>query len=164
MGARPRAEDFEDQARAVNDLRVPAPFQVALLYRTQHAIEDNQTDPVIADKSSEVFEGPTSEEAAWLRAGDPGDLGTDHIEANRPRETDRFLQSGLDGATRDLCRLLARRRFQRGMHYKRSTGRGAVRARRCVCAAQDSAISLLGSNSWIGCPGITVEIACLYTS
>jgi len=96
MGTRPRAKNFEDQAGPVNDLRLPAPFQITLLHRAQDAIDDNQIDAVITNQFAEAFEGPAPEEAAWLRAGDPRDLGTDHIEADRPREADRFLQPSLD--------------------------------------------------------------------
>src|SRR5215469_12739882 len=50
------------------------------------------------------------------------------------------------------------------MNDEHPDGRGPVRHRRVVGPTQDSTISLFGSNSWIGCPGINVEIACLYTS
>jgi hypothetical protein len=48
------------------------------------------------------------------------------------------------------------------VHHQRAAGCGAVRWRQFACfAAQSSSLSLPGSNSWIGCAGITVEIACL---
>src|SRR5215469_15702381 len=50
------------------------------------------------------------------------------------------------------------------MNDEHPDGRGPGRHRRVVGPTQDSTISLFGSNSWIGCAGITVEIACLYTS
>ena len=164
MGTRPRAKNFEDQTGAVNNLRLPAPFQIALLHWAQYAIKDNHADRVFADQFAEVFQGPAPKEIAWPRTSDSGDLGTDDVEADRSRETDRFLQPSLDQTARCRGRLLTGGRFQCRMHYECAACRGTVRAGSCVCAAQDSAISLLGSNSWIGCPGITVEIACLYTS
>src|SRR5215472_4435001 len=164
MSARPRAENLENQARAVDDLGLPAPFQVPLLHRGQCAVDDHQTDAVFADQPAEVFKGPAPEEAAWLRAGDPGDLGTHDIEVDGPRKTDRFLQPGFDRTAGELGRLPAERRFQRRMNDERAAGRCAV-GRRCgVRTRQDSTVSFPGSNSWIGWPGITVEIACLYTS
>ena len=164
MGMRPRAKNFKDQTGAVNNLRLPAPFEIALLHWAEHAIEDNYADRVFADQPAEVFEGPTPKEVTRPRTTDPRDLGTDDIEADCPRETNRFLQSSLDQTARCRCRLLTGGRFQCRMDDEGATRRGTVRAGSCIGAAQDSAISLLGSNSWIGCPGITVEIACLYTS
>ena len=96
MGACPRAKNFEDQTRAVDYLRLPTPFQITLLHRAQHAIDDDQTDAVVANRRAETVEGAACEEATWPRAGNPGDLSTDHIEPYRPRETDRFVQPSLD--------------------------------------------------------------------
>jgi len=117
------------------------------LHRAQRAIEDNHANRVIADQFAEVFQGPAPKEVARPRTRDPGDLGTDDVEADRTRETDRFLQSSLDQTARCRWRLSAGDRFQCRMHYECATGRGTVRAGSCVCAAQDSAISLPGSNS-----------------
>ena len=147
IGTRPRAKNFEDQTGAVDNLRLPAPFEIALLHWAQHAIEDNQADRVFADQLAQAFEGPAPKEAVRPGTSDPGDLGTDDIEADRPRETDRFLQSSLDRTACYRCRLVTGGRFQCGVDDERATGRGPVRAVRWVCAAQDSVISLLGSNS-----------------
>jgi hypothetical protein len=46
---RSRAKNFEDQTCPVNDLRLPTAFEVPLLYRAQHTVDDNQTDLVFAD-------------------------------------------------------------------------------------------------------------------
>ena len=161
MGARPRAENFEDQPGPVDNLRLPAPFEIALLYRAQRAVDDDDPDLFVVDQFTNVFERPASEQAARPRTRDARDLGADDIQADRPRKTDRFFQSSFDRTSRCFCRLSAERRLRRRMHDKRATGRGAVRDRFRLWAAQDSAFSLLGSNSWIGCPGITVDIACL---
>jgi hypothetical protein len=48
------------------------------------------------------------------------------------------------------------------MNDERAVGpQGAKGGGRGVGAAQSSSPSRLPSNSWIGCAGITVEIACL---
>ena len=161
IGARPRAKNFKDQTGAVNNLRLPAPFEIALLHWAQYAIKDNHADRVFADQFAEVFQGPAPKEIAWPRTSDSGDLGTNDVEADRSRQTDGFLQSSRDQTARHRCRLLTGGRFRRWMYDEGATGRGTVSADSGLYAAQDSAISLLGSNSWIGCPGITVEIACL---
>jgi hypothetical protein len=109
VGTCPRAEDFEDQTGAVNDLRLPTPFEITLLHRAQHAVDDNQTELVFADQLGEVFKGPAPEEATRPRSGDPGDLGTDYIEIDCPGETDRFLKPSLDRTARYFRWLLAGR-------------------------------------------------------
>jgi hypothetical protein len=109
MSARPCAKNLEDQARAVDDLGLPAPFQIPLLHRGQYAVNDNQTYAVFAYQPAQVLEGPAPEEAAWLGAGDSGDLGTHDIEMDGPCKTDHFLQPSLDGTAGDLGRLPAER-------------------------------------------------------
>ena len=47
------------------------------------------------------------------------------------------------------------------MNDKGATGRIAIKNSFRVFVIQGSLISLFGSKSWIGCAGITVEIACL---
>ena len=105
IGTRPRAKNFENQTGAVNNLGLPAPFEIALLHRAQYAIKDNHADCVFADQFPEVFQGPAPKKVAWPRTSESGDLGTDDVQADRSRETDRFLQSSLDQTAR-RCRLL----------------------------------------------------------
>ena len=100
MGARPRTKNFEDQTRAVNDLRLPAAFEVTLLHRAEHAVDDNQTDLVFTDQPAEVFEGPPAKKAIRARPSDSRDLGTDDVEVDGPRETDGFLKPSLNRAAR----------------------------------------------------------------
>ena len=161
MGARPRAENFEDQAGAVDDLGLPAPFEIALLHRAQRAVDDDEPDLVFADQPAQILDGPAAEQAAGARPRDPGDLGAHDVEVDGPRQTDRLLEPGLDRAAWRSRRLPAGAAISAPDGQRARAGRNAVRAIRRVCAAQGSAISLPASNSWIGCPGITVEIACL---
>ena len=98
MGTRSGTKNFENQTRSVNDLRLPATFEVTLLYRAEHAVDDNQTDLVFTDQPAEVFEGSSAEEAICARPRDPRDLGTYDVEVDGPRETDRFLKPSLNGA------------------------------------------------------------------
>src|SRR5207247_2884309 len=80
MGARPRAENFEDQTGPVDNLRLPVFFEVALLHRAQRAVDDDDADPIVADQAAQSVEGPAAEQAARPRPYDRRDLGADDIE------------------------------------------------------------------------------------
>jgi hypothetical protein len=56
MGAGPRAENFKDQARPVDDLGLPAPFEIALLHRAQRSVDDDERYVVFVDQLAEVFD------------------------------------------------------------------------------------------------------------
>jgi hypothetical protein len=163
MSARALAEYFEDQPRPVDDFGLPPPFEVALLDRAQCPIDDYEPDIVFADQLAEILERAAAEQAARTRVSDTRDLGADDIEADRLGKPYRLLQPSRDRAPRELDSPAARRRLRRWMQDKCSAGRGSVDCSG-FSVAQGSAISLFCSNSWIGCAGITVEIACLYTS
>src|ERR1700746_3245680 len=126
MGTGSRAENFEDQTRAVNDLRLPPAFEIALLHRAEHTIDHHQTYPLAADQSAETFEGPAPDEPPRLRASDPSNLGADDIESNCPCETDPFLKSRFGRTAPYLYRLPRPRRLQRRVQDKCTGGRGAV--------------------------------------
>ena len=55
MGAGPRAENLEDQARPVDDLGLPAPLEIALLHRAQRSINDDEPNVVFADQPAEFL-------------------------------------------------------------------------------------------------------------
>src|SRR5215472_13216472 len=132
MGTRPSTKNLQNKTRAIDDLRLPAAFEVTLLHRAEYAVDDNQTDLVFTDHPAEVFEGPPAEKAIRARPRDPGNLGANDVEVDGPRETDRFLKPSLDGAARCLRRSPSGRRFQRRVHHKCTTSRNAVRPRCCV--------------------------------
>ena len=44
MGTRTSAKDFKDQARPVDDFNTNPGFQIALLYRRQRVIDEQQAD------------------------------------------------------------------------------------------------------------------------
>src|SRR5277367_6034874 len=163
MGARPLAENLQDQARSVDDLGLPAPFEIALLHRAHRGVDDDEPDVVFTDQFAQVCDGAAAQKAARARARDIGNFGADYVETDRLGETDRFFQPSFDRAAGDFSRVPSRCRFRHRMYDESPTCRARVDDRWGICLVQDSAISL-GSKSWIGCPGITVEIACLYTS
>ena len=76
---------------------------------------------------------------------------------DRPRQPDRLVEPGINRSARpssagDRGRLRCR------MNDERAAGR---REGGQIAAVQSSSGSLPPSNSWIGCAGMTVEIACL---
>src|SRR6516164_8002774 len=140
MGARPFAEYFEDQPGAVDDLGLPASFEIALLHRAQCGIDNDETDVVFADQHTEFFDGATAQKTARTRPADTGDLGADHIQTDRLREADRFFQASLCRTSGNLYRASSGRPLRYRAHHERPTRRASVENRRGVRPAQDSAI------------------------
>src|SRR5215472_1129550 len=117
------------------------------------------------DQRGKIVERAAAEEAAWTGCGDAGDFRIDDFEVDRARQRDRLVEPRLDrssvGRTMGgLARSSPSRRLRRRVHDERPN-----RTAGTVCCVawtdQGSPNSLLPSNSWIGCAGITVEIACL---
>ena len=79
MSACPSTENFEDEARPIDDLRLPAPLEIALLHRAQGGIDNDDPDFVFFDELAEIIEGTGAEQATRLRARDAGDLCTNNI-------------------------------------------------------------------------------------
>ena len=92
MSARPSAEDLKDQTGPVDDLCLPAPLEVALLYRAQRSVDDDETDVGLADQPAEILDGATTQQAVRPRACKVGNLGSDNVEPNGPGKADCLLQ------------------------------------------------------------------------
>lgn len=163
MRARPLSEYLEDQPRPVDDFGLPPPFEVALLDGAQRPVNNDQLDIVFSDPLAEAVERAAAEKGARARVRNVRDLGADHVEANRLGQPNRLLQASLGGTAGKLNSVPPWRGLSHRMDDEGPTDRSPV-DRKEFRAVQGSAISLFCSNSWIGCAGITVEIACLYTS
>jgi hypothetical protein len=111
VSARPCAENFEDQTGPVDDLCLPVSFEGALLHRAQRAVDDDDADPIVADQPAESVERPAAEQAARPPPCDGRDLGANDIETDRPRQTNRLLQPGLDRAASQISRPPPGQRF-----------------------------------------------------
>src|SRR6266550_5227276 len=60
VGARPCAENFEDQTGPVDDLCLPVFFEGALLHRAQRAVDNDDADLIVADQGTESVECPAA--------------------------------------------------------------------------------------------------------
>jgi hypothetical protein len=54
--SRPRTEDFENEPRAIDDLRIPRLLEIALLYGCQRMIDDDQADIEVAYALAEFID------------------------------------------------------------------------------------------------------------
>jgi hypothetical protein len=90
--SRALAEDFQDEARAIEHLASPGLLQVALLHRGHGVIDDGESGPFIGDQLAELGNLAWAEErrgpGLWQRHR-PGDRD---IEIYRPRQAFRFRQ------------------------------------------------------------------------
>ena len=157
MGAGALTKDFENQAGAVDNLGLPAAFQIALLYRRERPVDDDKTNRVLGNQFPQFLDIAAAEQGARRRPRDAHDFGAHDLEIDGARQADGLVETSLERARRAIGQR-PRRGFRRGMDDE-----GAIGARGCrgVEAAQSSSPSRLPSKSWIGCAGITVEIACL---
>ena len=171
-GAGAGAEDFQDQAGAIEHLGVPRLLEIALLHRRERAIDYDQARLHALDKAGDLRDLAGADERRRPDRGDRHDAGLENIEIDRARETDRLVELG--GGRARACRHRrspARRpTAQLGLD---DDGAPDTRARwraQLVCARDPTgfsqALSPVGrssvpSNSWIGCPGMIVEMACL---
>jgi hypothetical protein len=162
MGAGTLAKDFEDQTGAVDDLGLPAFFEIALLHRRHGAIDDDEVDRVVLNALAEMFDGALAEQGRRAGSRDAGDFGASNIEMDCAREPNGLLKPRFE-RTHGVAIHLSGRGFRRGMHDEGAAARGAVWGKSSVGFVnnQSSSLSLPGSNNWIGVAGITVEIACL---
>jgi hypothetical protein len=115
MGAGPLAENLQDQAGTVDNLRLPAPFEIALLHWAQRGVDDNDPDFILADQLPEGFDSAAAQKSVRARASDGGDFGTDYVEADRLGETDSLFQTCFERTARIISRVPSRRCFRSRM-------------------------------------------------
>ena len=147
MGAGALAEDFEDQAGAVDNLGLPASLEIALLHRRHGAVDNDEADRVVLDALAEMFDGAAAEQGCRRGVGDADDFGADDIEMDRARKPDRFFKPRF-GRTRGVAIVRRAADFAAGCTTSARPRRRAV----CVQGAvvfvsnQSSSLSLPGSN------------------
>ena len=144
-------------------------LEVALLHRRQRRVDDDQPDMLVRDRAAQRLDLAAAEQGAG-RAAERARLGLDDLEVDRPRQADRLVQARLGarfavvGAAARAADFAGRMDDEARLGRRlgpRCVGAGVSVGARPVAAAQSSPPSLPPSNSWIGCAGMTVEIACL---
>src|SRR4051812_46958524 len=157
MRARAGTKNFQDQAGAIDNLRLPAPFKVALLHWAQCRIYNDKPDRVFCDRRAQRFNIPGPEQGRRHGPRQSHRLGAHNLQVDGTRQSHRLFKMRLKRAP--WCLGTATRYGPyRGIDDERALRRGGYGG---FGVAQNSLDSLPPSKSWIGCAGITVEIACL---
>ncbi len=177
LGLGAAAEDFEDQSGAVENLGVPGLLQIALLDRRQRAIHHYQFDIVAGDQSDDLLDLALAEICRRPDLADRRDQRVRDREVNGARQTHGFLKPRLGIAQDMLIRLrlgIAAAQTQIRADDDHPPSSFTPCRPRTIGTAFDipgfqsdhsqAGASSPPSNSWIGAPGMMVEIACLYTS
>ena len=85
------AEDFEDQAGAVDDFGAEGCFQIALLDRAERCIDDDQLDAMFLNVGRNRFDLTNAEQRGCARLAQPECMHRDHIQPDRQCKSVRLL-------------------------------------------------------------------------
>lgn len=147
-GLCPFTENFKDQRRAVNHFQIKRLFQIALLDRGQGSIDDQQFDPAGGGRFAKTSDHPFAEISVGTNLPQPDNFGKCHLQIDRRRQPDGFLQP--------LLRIKGSfftRRF-------RINDAGFTAGISNMFSAKTYSLSALAAMS-TATPGMMVETACL---
>ena len=91
----PPAENFQDQAGAVEHLGVPGLFQVALLHRRERAVHDDDPCLMGHNQASEFFDLTLADKGGWPDALDRDQPLIHDVNINRAGEHDGLVETSL---------------------------------------------------------------------
>ncbi len=97
LGGGAAAEDFEDEARPVDNLGVPFFLEIALLYRRERMIDDHQAGIEFIEQCTDFLDLAGAEQRRRTRIVDRYDRAVDDIEVDRQSETLGFFEPTLWG-------------------------------------------------------------------
>ena len=92
LGPCATAEDFQDQAGAVDDLHLPRLFQIALLHRRQGVVDDDGFGVRGAHERGQFLDLARAEQGRGRGAAQPHDLFGAHVEVQRAGKARRLLK------------------------------------------------------------------------
>src|SRR5581483_4362570 len=88
-GMRPLPEDFQNQPGAVDDLRVPCLFQIALLHRRERGVDEHESGVMRTHDAGEFFHLALAEISRRTNGRKRNDACVCDLEIDRAREADR---------------------------------------------------------------------------
>ena len=94
MGAGAGAEDLQDQPVAVDHLGLPCLLEVALLHGRQPIVDHDEPDALLLHRLRDPFDGALAEQGRRRLPAQRHGLGRAHVEIDRARQSDRFLELG----------------------------------------------------------------------
>ena len=165
------AENFEDQRRAVQHLGAGLALEIALLDGRQRGIDEEQINLVLFDTLGQGFHIAATDKGSGPDLSDLDDFGENDVEPNSACKALELGLARLNAMQRHMAAHVganqprSRRLFLAVDELFAPTAGAAVLVVKVVHMARQSRSTFCsGSNSWIGAPGMMVEIACLYTS
>src|SRR5437899_8549844 len=91
-GAGTPTEDFQDQPGAIEHLRTPDLFEIALLNRRERAIHHNNSGIIGFDEAGNLFHLALADECRRANAAERYDARGDHVEVDGTSKPDGFLK------------------------------------------------------------------------